>query len=227
MAILFGKVYKLESDDTEQVYVGSTTQELDERFNDHVQKLKCFTSGSSDQWYSSFELMQHADVSIVLLEDVQCADLEELRKREQYHIDDNDSVNVCKAHCTAEDLLLYHKAWRARNREQINAANRRRYAANPEKYKAACTKWRNEHREEINQKYRDTYDSAKNVAKVMKYRATHKEQVNKYKRELYQKKKDQMLAKTACGCGGSFDSTHKSRHIKSARHVKWAQAQKD
>ena len=68
-----GKIYKLYSPDNEMVYIGSTTCDLDVRFNQHKHELnKC----------TSKQLFASGEVRIELIEEVCCKSEAELVKRE-------------------------------------------------------------------------------------------------------------------------------------------------
>ena len=224
MALLPGKIYKLESTYTDDLYIGSTLKTAPERLLAHKAKWAAFQADADCPWYSAFQLLQHDDVSITVIEDVACLTIEELRVREQFHINANDrAVNCNKAFRTEEELIQQKRDWQTDNRDKANEACQKWRRANPEKAKAATAKWREEHKDEIKQRYQENYDTAANTAKMAKYRLTHKDNINKYKREQYQQEKDAVLAKTVCGCGGSYDSTHRSRHVKSVKHVRWVE----
>lgn len=78
-----GKVYKLTSSKTEQIYIGSTTQTLKQRICQHH---SCYKRHKNDFYHymSSYEIIKYDDVVIALVENYPCNTKEELFAREQH-----------------------------------------------------------------------------------------------------------------------------------------------
>ena len=74
-----GKIYKLESPDTDRLYVGSTTQTLQKRFKTHRYKAQHNIPRSSNKMF------EYADTEITLIENFPCLSREELRGLEIQH----------------------------------------------------------------------------------------------------------------------------------------------
>jgi hypothetical protein len=81
------KIYKLASYQTDDIYIGSTCGRLSKRFNAHKTNFK------KNGHISSKELMKYSDCKIILIENWPCNDINELKKRERYHIENNTCVN--------------------------------------------------------------------------------------------------------------------------------------
>ena len=115
-----GKIYKIVSEKTSSIYVGSTTQTLKDRFRDH-KSLDC----------SSRELLNFDDAKIVLIENYPCESWHELRIREEYHrvLNKEVCVNLIKAFTSEEE-----KAEASRKREQSEKCQeyRRRFQQSEE-----------------------------------------------------------------------------------------------
>jgi len=81
-----GKIYKIISDQTDLIYIGSTTRKLCDRKCNHKSLMKC----------SSREILQYEDAEIILIESYSCNSKEELKSREQYYMDKfrKDGFNV-------------------------------------------------------------------------------------------------------------------------------------
>ncbi|ARF11975.1 hypothetical protein Klosneuvirus_3_110 [Klosneuvirus KNV1] len=77
-----GKIYKIVSNQTIEVYVGSTTDELKSRFSGHKSAYKQYQNKKT-HYVSSFELMKYDDASIILIENYPCDSKQELHKKEQ------------------------------------------------------------------------------------------------------------------------------------------------
>ncbi len=83
-----GKIYKIQSESTNLIYIGSTTQKyLTSRLTKHKEDLK------TGHYVSSSEILKFKDAKIILIELFPCNSKEELQAREAYHIKNNDCVN--------------------------------------------------------------------------------------------------------------------------------------
>ncbi len=97
-----GKIYKIISDCTDKVYIGST-----------IQKLSCrMTSHRKRNGLSSRILIEFGDAKIVLLEAYPCSNRGELTAREQHWINiyKDSCINKYKAH-TGLNKNEYQRAW--------------------------------------------------------------------------------------------------------------------
>ena len=65
-----GKIYKIISDQTDLIYIGSTTQQLSKRKQRHKSNKDC----------SSKEILQYEDARIILIEMFSCNCKEELNQ---------------------------------------------------------------------------------------------------------------------------------------------------
>ena len=63
-----------------------------------------------------------------------------------------------------------------------------------------------------------------NKDKIKEYRDTNKDKINKDHKEYNNKNKDKISEKFDCPCGGNFTYTHKSTHIKTAKHQNFLQS---
>lgn len=78
-----GKVYQVVCRSTGRKYIGSTTQKyLSSRLSSHVFNL---TNGCA--YYSVFPVLEANNFYIDLLEQCPCSDINELRRRERFHIE--------------------------------------------------------------------------------------------------------------------------------------------
>ena len=80
------KIYAIRSHQTDQIYIGSTTNSLSKRMAQHNYDFK-------KTHISSCELMKYEDAYIELIELFPCNTREELNKKEGEHIRANNCVN--------------------------------------------------------------------------------------------------------------------------------------
>ena len=81
-----GKIYKLVSDKTHLIYIGSTAQPLSKRFYQHKKTNSC----SSQHLFN----IPKSNVEIVLIESFPCKNREELTEREYHYIRKNKKIAV-------------------------------------------------------------------------------------------------------------------------------------
>ena len=86
-----GKIYKLVSDSTDRIYIGSTCNPLYKRLGGHKTASK-----NLNKCYTSKELVKFDDCKIILIEDFACERKEQLTARERYHIEQNKDICVNK-----------------------------------------------------------------------------------------------------------------------------------
>lgn len=83
---MIGRIYKLVSNKTRCVYIGSTIRPLKERLYSHRGVYKQWKRKKYPTYRKVFTIMKHRDVKIIRLEKLEFDSLEELRKREKYWI---------------------------------------------------------------------------------------------------------------------------------------------
>jgi uncharacterized protein YaiL (DUF2058 family) len=96
-----GKIYKLVSNHTDKIYIGSTIQNLSSRMTGHRSKYKRYLNGKGYN-FTANELVCFPDCKIYLLENVNCNSKHELEMRERFHIESCDCVNK-NIPCRTED----------------------------------------------------------------------------------------------------------------------------
>jgi len=121
-----GKIYKLTSDSTNKIYIGSTCQLLCQRMNEHRIQYKRFQNGKCYKT-TSYELIALGDAIITLIEDYPCERKEQLHARERYHIELNKDICVNKCIPTRTD-----KEYREANKEHLSQISKEYYKTNKE-----------------------------------------------------------------------------------------------
>jgi hypothetical protein len=91
-----GLIYKIVSDSTDKVYIGSTTQTLQKRLKRHKSSYKGYLK-YNNEYISSYELVKYKNCKIELLEEIEFTDKRELLKLEGYYISNTQNViNIVK-----------------------------------------------------------------------------------------------------------------------------------
>ena len=113
-----GKIYKLVSYQTTDVYFGSTIEkQLPNRLSKHRAHYKMWLNGKYC-YLSSYEIVKHDDCKIILIEIFPCNSKDELCAREQHYIENNDCVNRYRSHTTLTKLE-YQKQYYEQNKEKL------------------------------------------------------------------------------------------------------------
>ncbi len=183
-----GKIYTIRCyNDTSLIYVGSTTQQLSQRWTDHKQHstqdinknrliYKTIDENGIDSFY------------IELYEDFPCANKQELQKREGEVMRQIATINMVVPGRTIQE---YQKD----NKERLNEINRRCYHNNVEKFKERKKEYYENNKEKILEKSKESY--LKNRDEI--------------------RKKENEKVKCECGCmisrGNLSEHKHTKKHI--------------
>ena len=136
-----GKIYKIESYQTNDIYVGSTCEKyLSNRFGSHKSDFKRWKNGKP-HYRTSYEIIQYDDAFITLVEAFPCNSKYELEARERHWIEQLDCVNKNvptrkpKEYYKENKELLYEKQrkYREQNKEKLNEKQREYYELNQQK----------------------------------------------------------------------------------------------
>jgi hypothetical protein len=216
-----GKIYAIRSYQTEQVYVGSTTQPLSVRMGKHR---------APSNITSSRAIMRFPDAYIELIENYPCADKNELNRREGEFIRSMDCVNRCIAGRTQAEYYADHneelkqrgREYYADHNEELKQRSREYYADHNEELKQRSREWHAAHMEERNQRGREYNAAHKEELKQRsrEWRAAHREEAKQSSREYYDDHKKMCV----CMCGATYNSGKNQRrlgHYKSQRHMRF------
>lgn len=92
-----GKIYKIVSNKTNNVYIGSTTYKyLTMRMNVHRYYMKNKIQG---HYTTANKILKYGDAKIILIEEYPCKSRKELLKREQFHIKQYGEQCINKRNC--------------------------------------------------------------------------------------------------------------------------------
>jgi len=158
-----GKIYKLWSNETDEIYIGSTTNPLCKRLYQHKTDYKIGKNGKRGitSAYKLFE--KGGDVMIELIEKFPCECKEELNAREGFYIRQEKCVNRCIAgrtrkeyrEDTADKMKEYWKEYKEENRDAISAKQKEWKEENREKVLQYYKEYRQENREALSEKARE------------------------------------------------------------------------
>jgi hypothetical protein len=124
-----GFIYKITSNLTDRVYIGSTTKRPEERLRQHLNTYNCYLSGNYP-YTTSFELIALGPVNIDIIQSItvdtkeQLHDHEALLIREEPNAVNRNIPNRTKVQYyqeNREEIKIQKAQYRQENREQINA----------------------------------------------------------------------------------------------------------
>lgn len=107
-----GRIYKLTSPSTQDIYIGGTTQSLRHRLYGHYGNYKAFLK-SQKKYVTSYEIIKWGDPAIELIEDYPCDSKRELLIRERYYIENTPNcINAVHPTRTITE-------WRIDNKDRL------------------------------------------------------------------------------------------------------------
>ena len=190
-----GKTYQLISDETDFIYVGSTTQQLAKRFWDHKDKAK---KGLKSKVYQTMRDIGIETFRIVLINEFPCETKEQLCAEEER----------CRKEINQEKLLN----------------TKRCYANVPfglpvEEYKKEYSKENKDKIQEYQKEYiKENKDKIKEHKK--EYYKENKDKIREHKKEYYKENKENIT----CDCGSIVLTIRQSRHLKTKKHIRYIQS---
>lgn len=193
-----GKIYKLVSDHTDEIYIGSTIQKLSQRLSKHACDFRKGNNGCTCK-----KLFDLGDVKIVLIENVPCNSKEELYKRERHYIETTNCVNkYIPGRTNAENYQD--------KKEEISKQKKEYYIKNNDKIKEYYLK----NKEEISKKIKEyNLKNKEDISKKMKeYRLKNKDKIKEYTKERNK-------VKITCDCGADINKNSIYRHKRSNKHM--------
>lgn len=214
-----GKIYMLTSEQTPEVYIGSTKKTLEERMKSHKNKYKSWLEGKF-QYNTSFEIIKYDDCKIHLLEDYPCETRKELEKKEGEYQRMMGCVNKRIEGRTK-------KEYRENNKEHIKQ-RMKEYRSRPE-VKEHIKKQSKEYNSKLEAKERkkEYYKNNKEKFKEYLQRPAVKEHRKEYDKEYYQKNKEHKKLKIKCVCGSEHRKADTRRHQRSQKHIRYIEEMKE
>ena len=165
-----GKIYQIVSPD-DLKYIGSTVQELHNRFIRHKSCYNQWKKGKYHYFtcFDMFEKHGPENCKIELIEDFPCKSKKELEVREGQIIKERNCVNKVVAGRDSsewlsenkERLTQYWKDYYQLNRERYLERNKKHIAENKEYNRERCRAYREKNRERLIEKSRANYQKRK------------------------------------------------------------------
>jgi hypothetical protein len=134
----YGKIYKLTSEHTNKIYIGSTCKKLlSQRLASHNNNYKQWKKGNRIGYMYSFKLFDLGLVQITLLEACPCNTKDELLSRERYWMEQNQDilVNKNKSILIDEEYKIQNIKYYEENKQIILERNKKYRNTNKDKIK--------------------------------------------------------------------------------------------
>ena len=181
-----GKIYKLVSNVSDEIYIGSTVQPLHQRKAGHFKSYKSYLSGKGG-YTTSFKLIEKGDVEIILIEECSVHNKMELHRKEREYIEKLVCLNKRIPGRT-------RKEWGEDNKEKNKQYNKEYRQNNKEKLQQKEKQYYENNKKKINQQKKKYYE--KNKEKLIKiakeYRENNKDKTIQNKKQYYENNKDKV-----------------------------------
>ena len=199
-----GKIYKIECNITGEKYFGSTCNTLSHRKYYHNYGFKKWKDNKYN-YISSYVILERGDWDIVLVENYPCKDINELKARERFYIQNNECVNMRVPNRTTREWQIetnYNQTYYEANRKKLSEKAKEYYKKNFDKLKEAYTKI-------------ITCECGASIQTNEKARHLRSKKHNDY---VQGKIKINKTDKFDCECGGQFTHTNRAVHTKTLKH---------
>jgi len=138
-----GYIYSIRSYKTNDIYIGSTFNNLNKRMYGHRNKYKCYLKGNTKNCSKSRDILKHGDAYIELIKEVQVKNRLELNKYEGEEQRKNMNILVnCKIECqTPEEAKV-----------KYSKSQKKYYQKHKQKHIETMIKYNNIHKEKIKER---------------------------------------------------------------------------
>jgi len=193
-----GKIYSLRSYETDDIYIGSTTQSLAMRKGAHKADYKKYLNGKNN-FVTSFNIIKYDDCYIELIEEYSCENKQQLERKEGEYIRNRDCVNKNIAGRSNKEYREDNKDKKAEYQTEYYQKNKNKiaeyYQKNKEKITEKIAEYYQKNKENISEYQAEYYQKNKEKAaeKNAEYRQKNKNKIAEY----YQKNKEKAAEKNA------------------------------
>jgi hypothetical protein len=228
-----GKIYRIWSLETDDIYVGSTVDMLHKRMYKHRNDAK--KGRTNMKIHLEMQRIGIDSFKIELIENYPCQTIQELHMREGHWIRTlTPSLNQLIAGRT-------RKEWVDVNKDNLIQKRKERWLINNVKYLARKKLYYEQHKTEILQKQKEYASTrAEHISLYHKeYREKNADKLKELKKLYAEKNKDQLIEKNKkyreenkekiqahkseshiCTiCGSSYTNCHKARHERTKKHL--------
>lgn len=189
-----GKIYKIWSKNTNNIYIGSTCKTKEERLGKHVNHFDAYCKGNRRILLTSCYILDNDHYDIEIIELFPCENKKQLIDREGYYIRLYSDICVNKV-IPNRNKKQYHLD----NKDKISAKNYEWYMNNKDKKKQYNEKYLIENKDKISQRTKE-------------YRIINKDKIKEYKTEYYKNKLN-------CECGSNIRKDSLNKHLKTKIHI--------
>ena len=192
-----GKIYKLVSNKSSDVYIGSCLVDLSKRLYGHkAPSNKCVSKGM---------FVNDAIISIVLIEDCPCENKNQLKARELHYITTINCININKPFISDIQIINgdskeWNKQYYETNKEHIAQQQAQYYEINKEHIaqyyeinKEHIAQYYAAHKERIAEKAKQYYETHKE--QIAQYNETNKEHIAQVKKQYNETNKEEIAEK--------------------------------
>ncbi len=222
-----GRVYKIITAQSNEVYIGSTFNKLKHRFHCHKNDYRRWKSEGA-RWCSSYELFEKYGIEnckMMLIKEYEVIDRNHLSVYETLWIKKLKSINEVEP---SGGLLKkqYQKKYREENKDKI----KKYYEENKEKIKEHSKKYYEENKDKSKKYREENQDKIKdyqkkyrqeNKDKSKKYREENQDKNKDYKKKYREENKDKLKEKILCNtCNCEIRRDGFKNHLKTQKHLK-------
>ena len=130
--MIIGRIYKLVSDETDDIYIGSTIQTLERRESGHTWDYKRYGEGKQ-HYMSSYKVVKYRDMRIELIFEGEFESVKEMHQLEGEYIRNTaNSINRCIAGRSRQES---DKEYRKNNKHKIQEKDKNYRENNKDKIK--------------------------------------------------------------------------------------------
>lgn len=215
-----GKVYKIVVGQSDDVYIGSTFNELKQRFAQHKSKYRAWKQGNIQKKVTVYDLFDKYNITscrIILIKEYEVCDKNHLFVYEQLWQNKLKCVNKQAAF---QITHLYNKQYYAVNKDKelVRAKNYRQN--NSEK----INNYRKNNKDKIHNFYEANKD--KYSEKQKEYYKNNKEKVNERNNNYRKNNKEKIkqFQSVTCECGTIVTRGSLNRHKKSKQHLSFIES---
>jgi DNA repair exonuclease SbcCD ATPase subunit len=228
-----GKIYTIRFHNSNEIYIGSTTQSLAVRFGGHkVKNNSAVYKLIQDKYNGKWDECYYE-----LYENYSCNNKEELCRKEGEIIrlfkDDEkyDCINCYVAGRNYKEykkdnndkIKEYKKEYYENNLEKLKEKQKQYYNNNIECIKEYQKEYKEQNIDKIKEYKKEYYENNLKKAKeqMKQYRENNVDKIKEKKKQYYEKNVDKLKEKINCDCGSCITKTQLLRHYKSKKHQEY------